>query len=358
VETGPGTGCALGTPYRFFYREGTDPDRLLIYFQGGGACWEWVSCSGMFDSSVAADEPDAFRGIFNRDESRNPLRVFSAVFVSYCTGDVHIGDATVSYGRDAIRPVTHRGFRNVSAVLEWIDARRLHPRTVVVAGTSAGAYGALFYMRPIARLFPDARLLLLGDSGVPLLSRNREVLKTWGAESVMTALWQDADASRTLLEAYRQAARIGSRARLAQITSDRDGVQSGFYLISGSPEWRRATYSLLDDVKAALPAFRSFIVAGGDHGLLPLDTFYSYRSGDVLLHEWVRRLIAGEAVEDVRCDRFALDARGMFPTVKLMLRRDRLCLVRIALDVMLLAGGRSSRQEAPPFGFANMLVPS
>jgi len=300
IATGTGTGCALGTPYSFFHREGTDPDRLLIYFQGGGACWEWVSCSGMFDATVEDSEPSPFRGIFDHAEPRNPLAASSAVFVPYCTGDVHIGDASVSYG-GATRPIAHRGFRNVSAVLDWIGAQGFRPRTVVVAGTSAGAYGALFYMRPIARLFPDARLVLLGDSGVPLLSRNEEVLKAWGADSVMAALWQDERAPRTLLEAYRRAALIGPRARLALITSDRDGVQSAFYLISGSPDWRRAAYSLLADVKAAVPAFRSFIVAGSDHGLLPVDAFYSYRSDNVALHEWVGRLIAGESVEDVRC---------------------------------------------------------
>jgi Pectinacetylesterase len=300
IATGTGTGCALGTPYSFFHREGTDPDRLLIYFQGGGACWEWVSCSGMFDATVEDTEPFAFRGIFDRAEARNPLRAYSVVFVPYCSGDVHIGEASVSYG-DATRPVGHRGFRNVSAVLDWIGARAFRPRTVVVAGTSAGAYGALFYMRAIARLFPDARLVLLGDSGVPLLSRNEEVLKTWGASSVMAALWQDENGPRTLLEAYRQAALIGPRVRLAHITSDRDAVQSAFYLISGSPDWRRATYSLLADVKNAVPAFRSFIVAGADHGLLPVDAFYSYRSDHVVLHEWLGRLVAGESVEDVRC---------------------------------------------------------
>ena len=98
IETDQGTGCALGAPYSFFYREGSDADRLLIYFQGGGACWEWVSCSGTFDPSVEADEPNAFRGIFNRDEPRNPMRAFATVFVPYCTGDVHVGDASVRYG--------------------------------------------------------------------------------------------------------------------------------------------------------------------------------------------------------------------------------------------------------------------
>jgi hypothetical protein len=39
IDGGDGTGCAFGTPYSFFHRPGADAARLLIYFQGGGACW-------------------------------------------------------------------------------------------------------------------------------------------------------------------------------------------------------------------------------------------------------------------------------------------------------------------------------
>ena len=300
IDGGTGTGCALDTPYSFFFRDGADADRLLIYFQGGGACWDWVSCSGMFDSSVEPDEPLSFRGIFNTAEPRNPLRGYPAVFVPYCTADVHIGNASVTYG-DGSRPVHHRGVRNASAVLDWVAKRGFRPRTVVVTGTSAGSYGALFYTVPIARLFPDASIVFLGDSGVPLLNRNADVLKRWGTESVAAELWRTEPGPVTLLDAYRQAARIGARARLAMITSDQDSIQSAFYLISGSRDWRPATYSLLADVQAAVPAFRAFIVAGSDHGLVHVDAFYSYREGAILLHDWVRRLVNGDAVENVRC---------------------------------------------------------
>jgi acetyl esterase/lipase len=222
------------------------------------------------------------------------------VFVLYCTADVHIGNASITYG-EGNRPIHHGGFPNVSAVLRWVAARGFRPRTVVVTGTSAGSYGALFYTVPIARLFPDASVVLMGDSGVPLLSRNADVLKKWGTESVAAALWRTEPSPVTLLDAYRKAAGIGQRVRLAMITSDQDSIQSAFYLISGSLDWRPATYSLLADVQAAVPAFRTFIVAGSDHGLVHTDAFYSYREGGVLLHDWVRRLVAGEAVENVRC---------------------------------------------------------
>jgi len=92
IAPGQGTGCAAGTPYSFFHRAGTAPGKLLIYFQGGGACWNWVSCSGMFDPSVEADELYDYEGIFDRENPANPFREFEIVFIPYCTGDVHVGD--------------------------------------------------------------------------------------------------------------------------------------------------------------------------------------------------------------------------------------------------------------------------
>ena len=306
VAPGGETGCAFGTPYSFFHREGESPRQLLVYFQGGGACWDWVSCSGLFDSRVDADELAEFRGIFDRTNPTNPFKDYDAVFVPYCTGDVHIGDTVRTYGDDPpSRPVAHLGYRNTSAVLRWLAAQDRHPRTVVVAGTSAGAYGALFYLPAIQRLFPAATIVFLGDSGIPLLSDNRRVFRSWGAAKVFARLWGSAavpgPAQVSLLEAYRQAERRSPVVHLAQITSDHDAIQSAFYLVSGSFGWREATYALLRDVKAAFPSFRSFVVAGSDHGLLPTDAFYSYAADGVFLKDWVDRLIRNEPIRDVRC---------------------------------------------------------
>ena len=304
VEPGGDTSCGLDTPYRFFHRDGADPERLVIYFQGGGACWNWVSCSGMFDTRVDADELSEFRGIFDRSNPENPFKDFGVIFVPYCTGDVHIGDASRRYGDDpSSRPVAHRGYQNVSAVLDWLAKQKRTVRNVVVTGTSAGSYGALFHTPAIAKLFPAATIVMLGDSGVPLLSDNREVLRQWGADAVLARLRNQRAEADPLDAPLRQAHLVASRAgaRLAQITSDRDSVQSAFYIVSGSPRWRNDTYALLETVRRLVPAFRSFVVEGADHGLLPTDAFYRYQADGVYLKDWVRRLIQGEAVEDVRC---------------------------------------------------------
>ena len=294
VSPGGETQCALGTPYSFFHRDGPDADRLLIYFQGGGACWNWVSCSGTFDGRVDADEVSPFRGIFDQANAENPFKEFPVVFVPYCTADVHVGDAERRYGDDRSNPIAHRGYRNVSAVLDWIAKQNRRPRTVVVAGTSAGAYGALFYIPHIQRLFPDATVVMLADSGVPLLSDNRQVFELWGTQKLFGS-------EVSLLGAYQRAAASGPRVRLAHITSDQDSIQSAFYIISGSPRWRDATYTLLRDVRSAIPSFRTFIVGGADHGLLPTNAFYAYAAGNTSLKDWVSRLIRNEPVDDARC---------------------------------------------------------
>jgi hypothetical protein len=311
IPGGAETGCALGTPYAFFHREGDDSRSLLVWFQGGGACWDWVSCSGLFDSDVADDELSPYAGIFDRSNPENPFRDFEIVFVPYCTGDVHVGDTTRVYGDDpSAPPVSQIGYRNVTRVLDWMDARGLHPRQVVVAGASAGAYGALFYAPEIARRFPGADVLMLGDSGIPLLAHNPEVLRDWNADSVLRRLWREPsrDADRQpLREAYRQAAAVAPRLRLAQITSDRDRVQSAFFLVSGSPEWRTVTYALLRDARELAPGLRSFVVGGSDHGLLRTDAFFEYAADGVSLRDWVARLVRGEQVQDVRCRPCGID---------------------------------------------------
>jgi hypothetical protein len=304
VEGGEDTRCAFGTPYRFFYRPGADTTRLLIYFQGGGACWDWVSCSGMFDTSVDGNELREYRGIFDFSNPANPFRDYAVLFVPYCTGDVHVGAAKVSYSEEAgARPVAHCGARNVESALVWVRDRIDRPVRVVVAGASAGSYGAVFHAPRIAALYPSAALVTVGDSGVPLLNGYEEILERWGAGSVLRPpRGGEEKASLTLERAYQEAAAPPNMEAIAQITSDHDAVQSAFYLISGSPSWREETYALLDRLERWAPSVHSFVVSGADHGLMRTDAFYEYAAGGTRLADWVARLVSGEPVGSVRCD--------------------------------------------------------
>merc|ERR1712205_175287 len=39
MSPGAPSGCADGSPFEFFVRKGMTPNRVLIDFMGGGACW-------------------------------------------------------------------------------------------------------------------------------------------------------------------------------------------------------------------------------------------------------------------------------------------------------------------------------
>ena len=292
--------CAFGTPFGFFHRPNPDASRLLIYFQGGGACWEWVSCSGMFDTSVDPSELRDFRGIFDASNPDNPFKDFAMVFIPYCTGDVHVGDADRRYSEDG-PSVAHRGAHNVNQALQWATAHHDQSTQVVISGASAGSYGAIFHAPRIADLYPDADLVTIGDSGVPLLNDYEEILEQWGAGSVLRPAWGiRADVPLTLEQALFQAATPPQMQAVVHITSDQDAIQSAFYMISGSPAFRASTYALLDHLDQE-PNGATFVVAGRDHGLMRTDRFYAYEADGVTLVEWIGDLISGAAVESVRC---------------------------------------------------------
>ena len=42
----PGTVCSNGSQYRFWYSDAAASTNLLILFEGGGACWDYATCSG------------------------------------------------------------------------------------------------------------------------------------------------------------------------------------------------------------------------------------------------------------------------------------------------------------------------
>jgi hypothetical protein len=299
VDPGANDDCGLGTSFRFFYRAGQDTTRLLIWFQGGGACWDFVSCSGMFDTEVARDEISRYAGIFDADNPANPLREYGILFVPYCTGDVHVGATDRSYA-EGTRVIHHRGARNVDRALGWARRSLPEPRVVVAAGASAGAYGAVFHTPRITTLFPGASITTIGDSGVPLLDGYPAILERWGAGPVLRTAPTAADGEPLTLELAYRNARTNPRVRsVAVITSDSDAIQSAFYLVSGSPAFRERMYTLLDSLETV--GVRSFVVAGTDHGLLRTDAFYRYSAGGVSLADWIGQVVAERPVASVRC---------------------------------------------------------
>jgi len=90
--------CSKGTPWVFFVKRGT-VNKTLMYYQGGGACWDYASCSlpTHKTSTGAFDNPAGAAVASQPLEAREPVPRLERGVRSYCTGDVHWGDAVVDH---------------------------------------------------------------------------------------------------------------------------------------------------------------------------------------------------------------------------------------------------------------------
>ena len=180
------------TDYSFYYRPG-DPEKLLIYFEGGGACWNSATClsnvgdTSLFTPNLATDidiidehSTSPSGGIIS-EQQQNPLFGYTKVFIPSCTGDVHWGSQDMTYpdprSEGDTFNVYHRGGDNVTVVLSWLRNKMaeniLTPKEVVIAGSSAGGYGAIYHTPAIQDIVPSSsQVSLLIDSANGVVSEN------------------------------------------------------------------------------------------------------------------------------------------------------------------------------------------
>ncbi|MCZ7567100.1 MAG: pectinacetylesterase family protein [Ardenticatenaceae bacterium] len=176
-----GATCGTGAPYQYFLNPADEPDQpLLVYFEGGSACYkEGRAPSGSSDAvrqsycmaydNFGQPQPTllSYYGLFQRGLSDNNFRNANFAFVPYCTGDLHTGTATEAhdYNPDpgATFNVTHRGHLNALAALKDLATRFPNTTRVILIGSSAGAVGALYNFPDVIRRWPDT--ILVTDAG-------------------------------------------------------------------------------------------------------------------------------------------------------------------------------------------------
>ncbi len=308
--------------FQFWARRGV-ANNLVIFFDGGGACWDDLTCSvprlkantreddGFYKAElIPGDDPAHMSGIFDLANARNPVRDWSFVFIPYCTGDVHAGSAATTYtdpDTGESFTIQHRGADNFRVVLEWIRQNFDTPDQIVVAGSSAGAYGAVTHFSAVRDAFPNGRALMLGDAGQGVTPREflaqRNVnwhyqlpTNVFGADGAVTP---DEDIVGVLAAHY-------PNDRFAQYTTTQDITQTAFYALMGAPRACRGwTTKMASDVRRRQDAanFRSYLASGQSHTILRSPLFYSQRSGGAPFAEWMAAALSadGEDWENRAC---------------------------------------------------------
>ncbi|MFN2433377.1 MAG: pectin acetylesterase-family hydrolase [Gemmatimonadota bacterium] len=333
IDPGGETMCARGTPYAFWARR-AEPERLLVFFQGGGGCWDAETCrpgSDFLKDAVSRDEdPTGKPGVFDLENPGNPFRGWSMLFVPYCTGDVHWGDHVRTYDdssaaarREGWSRVTmrHKGYVNARAALAWAYEQVPDPERVLVSGCSAGSVASILFTPYVIREYPDARVAQLGDAEAFVFDRPVDLQTDYRAHdnfpSWIPALRAIPAGEFTMERFYSAVAASHPEAVFAQYTTAHDSVQIRYYeavaesrdsadshaATAASPSWEQALEASLEAIHARAPNFRSFVAAGHEHCATPTRRFYDESVGGTRLAEWVADLAEGRPVEDVRCAR-------------------------------------------------------
>jgi hypothetical protein len=210
-----GTLCRDGTPAGLFARF-TQSDKLLIYLEGGGACTNLGFCnfnppnvnkaiSGdgqtVLGSSLgvvdARQQPGVFEGgvlhgIFDTMAAGNPFKDWNAVYIPYCTGDIHFGTRRNSTPPGVTTPQQFVGHLNMQKFVgRIVPTFKDKVNRVVISGASAGSFGAALNFSMLQDAFGSVRVDALLDSGAPfsdkymfpcMIKRFREM---WGMNDAL-----------------------------------------------------------------------------------------------------------------------------------------------------------------------------
>jgi hypothetical protein len=314
IEPGGDTICSQGTPFAYFVHPGT-VNRLVVYFQGGGACWNDTTCSApgtYFDNTVEdSDNPEQWgKGIADLDNPDNPFKDWFLVFIPYCTGDIHWGNSTQTYtagGEDTV--IHHKGFVNVSAVLDWIRINFEQPEKIFVSGCSAGSYGSVMGAAHIQALYPDVPLYQLGDAGAGVTTDDffQNSYQNWNAADSRPEWIPPPDGSwdevSSLADYYIALADYYPNARWSQYNAAHDTIQAFFYAAMGgnTSEWSQLMLANIQKIQANAPNFHSYTAPGEIHCITSDNTFYSREVEGILFSDWVDAMVNDEPWDDVMC---------------------------------------------------------
>ena len=313
--------CAHGTPYAFFARRGT-VNKLAIFYGGGGACWNYGTCVQLpvYKQEVTETEtPNSVTtGFGDYADPRNPFHDWNAVFVSYCTGDVHWGDEAYPHDLNGtVETIQHKGAVNARVAEKWARDHFVNPEEIFVSGSSAGAYGAIAqapYLMEFA--WPSSQFAVVGDAGNGVITEEFLVndISKWGVEKNAPRWIEALDGPITelsIVDLYVEVARQYPWNRLGTLTSAYDGTsggQSGFYNIMrnhGNPisalvwwnascEWNGIMRAQNVETASRASNFHYYIGPGFRHTAFGNDKVYDQTTGNVpTIVSWVEAMLAG-----------------------------------------------------------------
>lgn len=230
----PGTLCRDGNETGLGINPNPDSDKLVIFLEGGGACFNFLTCIGN-PSSWGETSLGTPGGLLSRT-GNSPFADWNMVYVPYCSGDVFTGDNTDG---SAPNGDTMTGYVNVGEYLERVVPTFDSVDEVVLTGISAGGFGAAYNWLRTQDAFGETPVHLLDDSGPPLSHDHmpacwqKRLAESWGwANTIYPGCEQcDVEGGDVVVPLVEMALdRLGDGAdqRFALLTNNEDGIIKTF----------------------------------------------------------------------------------------------------------------------------------
>ncbi len=306
-----GAECMNNTPTGMGVNINPDSRRLMIYLEGGGACFNAFTCTGVaHQNGFGKSDFNQFSGdfgslgVFDRNDPDNPFKDWSFVFVPYCTGDIFAGSNPDGFGgRNQV------GYDNMGAYIDILAPAFAQADHVVLTGSSAGGFGAAYNYDRVAQAFGNVPVTLLDDSGPALPNTwmtpclQAEVREVWNLDATLPegcAECSQEDGSGLNQLPKFMAEKYPDR-NFGLITSTRDGVIR-LFLGWGFPSCTNPTVPMPEpDFAEGVAALRTemqqysnskmFTIESGLHVWLLESPVGSTQVGNVKLTDWIRDLV-------------------------------------------------------------------
>lgn len=283
--------CLNGGQYMVSLHRG-DPKKVMLYLEGGGACWDYTTCENSLMAKTYAN-PAQPGGILDTTKAANPFSDYSIVYASYCDGSVWSGDNDVVFTdttTGATATTYFHGLANLSAAITLMKQNFINPDKLVVAGSSAGGYGTFMGYFVTRTQYPFTDLHVMNDSGVGLFNPTQttlfqHILTTWNIKNIIPPDCPKCNQQMSYLADW--ALSRDPNADFGFFSYYTDGIIGGVFLNMQPADFENLLLSVTGDIHKDHPnRFKRFFVDGSMHTALELTSYYNMSISGTTLAQW------------------------------------------------------------------------
>jgi len=298
-----GTKCMDGKQTGVYVRYSQKGNKNFgVYLYGGGACFNTLTCTTASTKNPHPKDMGS-KGIFE-PRSDNPLDDYNWMTVPYCTGDVHAGEGEKRIG---LAKRDFSGANNLKLMIDRARATFSDVGTLFVTGESAGGFGSLAVYPLVREYFPEARGVLMDDSGQILDDKYlapclvEEWRTTWNLNANLPADCPCNNDEGNLASAWAYGRQKYPQDSFSLISSVNDVVISTFFGF-GVDNCSAAVPIGFNKMHEGLEALADtgvniYMIPGAMHTHTSHGEFYSRSVEGIYLNQWIGQLIDGNQAD-------------------------------------------------------------